>query len=88
MRRKSLTIVFGKSGAGIPVSTCTMGAIERRICEIFCSNSGERRERRILSFRRLCAMVDVGLFALLIPLVELMGWVCMSSVVVTGAVQV
>ena len=36
VRRKRCSIVGGKEGAGDPVSTCTMGAMVRRIWAIFC----------------------------------------------------
>lgn len=67
----------GKLGPGWPVWTCTMGAIVRRICEIFSASSGFRADNGILD-RRFCMRLEWGLLALLIPLVLLMRWLCIS----------
>jgi hypothetical protein len=68
----------GKSGPGRPVWTCTIGAMVSRICEIFSASSGFRKDNGILD-SCLCAMLDSGLFALLIPLVFLMRWLGIRS---------
>ena len=47
----------GKSGPGWPVWTCTMGAMVRRICEIFSARSGLRADNGILD-RRFCMRVE------------------------------
>lgn len=55
-----------------------MGAMVRRIWASLSASSGLRSESGILA-RRLCRMVDIGLFVLLIPLVSLMRRECMCS---------
>lgn len=74
--RKRESMVGGKSGAGMPVSMCTIGAMVRRIWEILRASSGLRFAMDISRVRRRCRMVEIGRFALLMPLVVLMRWVC------------
>lgn len=75
--------MWGKSGAGLPVSTCTIGAMVRRIWAILGASVGLRVLGAILAnLRSSSSDCDVGfdLFAfLLIPLVLLMRGVCMKN---------
>lgn len=49
-----------------------MGAMVRRICDIFSASSGFLDDIGILIVSRRCRIVDVGLLDLLMPLVSLM----------------
>jgi hypothetical protein len=58
-----------------------MGAMVRRICSIFNAKSGLRLESNIFRFASLrWRMLDLGLLALLIPLVSHIRRVGMCSV--------